>query len=308
MKKICIILCFTLLAFSCEKEDDVFIPGVNKTQRIKSIKQYSNDILGSELNYTYDDYGRLIEWESTYLNQYGDTMHSYKRIFEYNTNKIIEYREENEPGVYPANKTEREIQNGMVSKIFQYQWNGEVWDIVSRTSYIYDDTKLSRWNQINFTSSFGGMIEGELVYEGNLLIQKNEKHQYYNFMGINGHKLTNYNKEIYSYADGNLQTVISSQKWDFMEDWETNSKIEFHRSGQEITRNGYSFSQEETWKLSETTILTFDEQGFITNTKTFYPESDYVSETKTEYEYRPGNWENALEYPDRNIYEIALRR
>ncbi len=307
-----------MLVFSCEKEDDIVISGENKAQRIKSIKQYTEGILDYVSNYTYDDYGRLISCKDSYIDKNGEIMRSYKYIFKYKTNIITEYGDY-QTGINPEYKTEREIENGMVLKIIRYHWNGEAWDIVTRIAYKYNDSNLSSWNRIDLPGSLYAMLEcfteGEIVYDGNLPIQKIENHQYYNNLfwtsensfWTSENKSTSYSKQIYNYSDRYLQEVTNYSK-NNLEEWLTNSKLEFQRSGQEITKYSYDFSQEGSWVLRNTTILTYDEQAFLTNSKTTYPESDYATERVTEYENKPGNWELALENPDQNIWEVILNK
>jgi len=307
-KIIFFILSIILVILSCEKEDDNIVPVEDISRRIASKKHYSNGVLNSANNYVYDNYGRLISLETTHYNENGETNYSYSRTFEYEQSKIIDSQRYYSTGLETGHKTDREIENGRVSKILSYQWNGAVWDLVSRTSYIYNGSKLCRWNKINLSISSNNMTEGEIMYDGDLPMQKIEKHHNYDDFGTFGTISTSYNKDLFEYADGRIQKILTYYKEFNMEDWEIRRKKEYERSGQEIIEKTYWFSQEETWTLGKTTISIYDEHGYITNTKMKYSPSDYVLETITEYENQPGNWELVLEYPEWKIYEITVGR
>jgi hypothetical protein len=297
-KIICFLLPLILLIYSCQKEDDIILPGGNKSLRIKSVKHYTNGVLGNVTDYIYDNSGSLISLETTNFEENGDTNNSYSRTFEYEGNKIINYRNNPYTGVRSGIKTEREIENGRVSKIHTFEWNGAEWDMVSRTSYLYEGTKLSRWNIISFISFFNYMTEGEITYKADLPVQKTEKYLYYDNLWNSVNRFTSYHKELYDYVDGRMEKVIGYYKSDRMEDWNISYKLEYERSGQEVSAKHYWFTEDETWIHDWTTISTYNEQGYVTRTKTMSPGSHSGTETVTEYENKPGNWEVVLEDPE----------
>jgi len=302
MKKIYIILSLILMVFSCEKENDDLITGENNQQRIVSKKVFINGILFSVDKYFYDENDKVISWNSTCFMS-GVLPTPVKHTLEYKANEIIEYLEGYDPEINPFNKKVWEIENGHVTKISVYGWNGEEWDLAEEDSYMYNGSKLSSWN-LFYTFASGTLItEGEIIYDGNLPTQRTRKNTYDNYFEMTG---IAYRKEEFTYNDEQLQEVIIYRKYDDMVDWEIGDKIEYLRSGQEITKNTYYLVGEDTWSLDETMIYTFNEQGNITDTRISYAKGDYVREIVTEYENKPGNWEQIFKYPHENIDKIDM--
>lgn len=304
MKRIYIILSLILVFFSCEKENDNVISGEDNPQRIKSTTEYINGVVRTVNKYFYDENGRVISWDATYFSG-GILPTPEKHILEYKTNKIIEYFEGYDPEINPLSKLEREIENGIVSAINAYVWNDEGWDVIEEASYIYNGSNLTSWNQFHFLYPGTKITEGEIIYDGNLPIQRTSKTTYDNYMEMTG---IAYRKGIFNYTDEQLQEVTIYRKSNEMVDWKISEKIEYLRSGPEITKNTYFFSPDETWELDETTIFTYNELGNITNTIISYAIGDYVREIVTEYENKPGNWELVFEYPHENLDRIGMNK